>query len=66
MVGLEKVKVDLTRLVDTEYFNDTSTISNRKLVHKKPDFSGVLKLDVTFEIGAIKLILYSGADFDFK
>ena len=30
-----------------------------------PDFAGVLKLDVSFKIGVIKLILYAGEDFDF-
>jgi hypothetical protein len=31
-----------------------------------PELGGVLKLEVSFEICAIKLIFFSGADFDFK
>jgi hypothetical protein len=53
-------------LIDTDYFKDTSSINNRKLVHKRPECFGQPKLEISFEIGTIKLILYSGADFDFK
>ncbi len=59
-------KVDLTLMIDKDYFKDTTSINNRKSVHKKPEFAAEPKLEISFEIGTIKLIIFAGADFDFK
>ena len=45
---------------------DNANTTNRKQIHKMPEFAGALKLEVSFKISVIKLILYAGLDFDFK